>query len=51
MCSSDLRAAAALAQLRQQAVDGHADADYGTTQAQLLRTVADCRATFLGTRR
>lgn len=45
------RAAAALAQLRQQAVDGHADADYGTTQAQLLRTVADCRATFLGTRR
>ena len=38
---------AALAQLRQQGLDGHAEADYATTERELLDSVAASRRVFL----
>ena len=43
-----LTTSAALAQLRQQALDGHAEADFATREAALLRTVSSTRRVFTG---
>ncbi|MDU0347612.1 PrsW family intramembrane metalloprotease [Actinomyces sp. MRS3W] len=41
-----LEAASALAQLRQQAIDGHADADFAAHEASLLQTLSGSRHAF-----
>lgn len=41
-----LAASSALAQLRQQAIDGHAEADFATREQALLRTVVESRRAF-----
>ncbi|VEG25932.1 PrsW family intramembrane metalloprotease [Actinomyces howellii] len=41
-----LKASSALAQLRQQAIDGHAEADFATHEQALLRTVVESRKAF-----
>ena len=43
-----LKASAALAQLRQQALDGHAEADFAAQEASLLETMSSSRRIFTG---
>ena len=42
------KGAAELAQLRQQAVDGHAQADFSAKESELLDRITLARRTFLG---
>ncbi|WP_315582790.1 PrsW family intramembrane metalloprotease [Actinomyces viscosus] len=42
------KGAAELAQLRQQAVDGHAQADFSTKETELLDRITSARRTFIG---
>lgn len=43
------RGAAELAQLRQQAVDGHAQTDFSIRETELLNRITSARRTFIGT--
>ena len=42
------KGAAELAQLRQQAVDGHAQADFSAKETELLDRITSARRTFIG---
>ena len=43
-----LKASSALAQLRQQALDGHAEADFAAQEASLLEKMSSSRRVFTG---